>query len=173
MRRRVLGYTLVEVMVVIGIVAVIAAIGIPVASHMRNKSRLTKVARELQARVTQARALAATATPDPAWPAGSRVQSAGIRIESQQSYTVFIDRDVADGGESVVSVIDFTQQEGPGTSLGFRNPSTFPTTIRMSRNGQLTSGAQVDVVVEDRTGQSNGTDSKTVRINLSGTPRIL
>src|SRR5262245_33262633 len=153
MKRRVLGYTLVEVVVVIGIVAIIAAIGIPVAMHMRNKSRLTKVVRELQSRVTQARSLAATASPDPAWPAGSRVQSAGIRIDSEQSYSVFIDNDLIDGGESVVSVIDFRQAE-QGTSLAFRTPNAFPTTIRMQRNGQLTGGAQVEVVLEARTGPS-------------------
>jgi prepilin-type N-terminal cleavage/methylation domain-containing protein len=167
MRRR--GFTLIEMMIVVGIVGIMVAIAIPVMSGINKRTRGRDAIRELQAKVTQARGLATSGQTNPAWPAPARTVNAGIRFDSATSYVVYIDRDTTlNGNEVVMSVVNMEQPNG-AAPVQISNPSTFPADMRMKSNGSLVSGVAATFVVQDAEQRT----TQTLRVSLSGMPKIL
>jgi prepilin-type N-terminal cleavage/methylation domain-containing protein len=167
-RRRAAGYTLMEVVVVIGIIGIIAAIAIPTFSRMRERDKLNDAVREMTAKVSQARSLAASNQRNPAWLATERSMSAGIRFLDNRSYIVFIDRDLIwDGDEATIATVSFIAKD-PGTPLTIVNPAP-NTEIRMQRNGVLTAGGPVMIEINDDRARA----TKRIQVSLSGSTRIL
>jgi prepilin-type N-terminal cleavage/methylation domain-containing protein len=168
MKRRSRGYTLMEMMVAVGIVGIIGLIAIPVSTRMRERSFLNSAVREFAAKITQARAASATSTSHPTWPPGSRVRSAGIRFVTSTQYTVFIDRDLQPNGDEVdIAIVDLNQSKRD--NLVTITQPAIPGWIRFNNNGTLTNGAPIDVVFSD----VHERTPKTIRVSLAGMPKIM
>lgn len=132
MKRR--GFTLVEIIVAIAIVATLATLAVMGMHDARQKSRLREEARSLVAYLNKARALAASGRVDPAagWDEGDRTRSAGLRVIGARRYALFIDRDLTtDGDEYEVQSIDLSdagqlviQAPASGVEIRFRGNGT-------------------------------------------------
>lgn len=167
MKRSSRGYTLIEMMVVIGIVGIVVAVAVPLSSKVRERSHFNSAIREYQGKLALARSMAVGAETHPGWAApNNRIRSAGIRQISPTQYTVFIDNDLAPGGEVDISVVDLVQARRSQISIVPAIPL-----IRMNNSGSLINSAvPVTIVFSDT--QIPGR-TKTLRLSLSGMSRIL
>src|SRR5688572_28921997 len=111
------GFTLVEIIVAVAIVAILVAIAIPLFRSSRRKTDLQDVAPRLVGHLGQARGLAATGLTHSTWGPNQRTECAGLRIISASQYAVFIDADLlANGNEVDAAIIDFGVNH-PGSPL--------------------------------------------------------
>lgn len=168
MKRGSRGYTLIEMMVVIGIVGIVVAVAVPLSGKLRERTHFNAVIREYQGKLALARSLAVSAEVQnhPGWVApNNRIRSAGLRQISPTQYVVFVDNDLTAGGEIDISVVDLVQARRPQISI------TAPALIRLNNSGTLISSTvPVQTVFADT--QIAGR-TKTVRLSLSGVARIL
>lgn len=130
------GFTLIEIVVVVAIVAIGAAIAIASMMRSQNKSDLRSAASDMVSMVKRARSLARSGSvPVTTWPANARTRNAGIRVISPTRYVVFADNDDQSNGaasEAVVEMIDLPSkyggsmsiQEAPGFEVRFRANGT-------------------------------------------------
>lgn len=162
------GFSLLEIVIALAIIAVLAAICIPLLSASQKRSRLKQAARDLGAHLGLARSLAGSGRGDASWQSSDRVVNGGVRLISPTQYAVFIDRnELLDGDEVDTVVVDFSARD-PSSELRIVSPVA-PAEIRFRANGTLLSASMVDVVVEDA-----GTgEQRTVRVTLGGVARRL
>ena len=163
------GFTLVEIMIVVAIVAIGAAIAVASMSRSQSKSDLRGAASDLVSMVKRARSLARSgAVPVTTWPANARTRTAGIRVITATRYVVFADNDDQANGaasEAVVEMVDLptkyngtmTIQEAPGFE------------VRFKANGTLTVPNDQTLTLLD----ASGGGQRTVTITFGGNASYL
>jgi len=157
-KRRGRGFSVLEVMVVLGILAIVVGIAIPMFSSTREANGLRDAARRLAGNFKRAQALARSGKADvPTWAPGTRVRMAGIRFISPTQYAIFVDNDrLANGGgtEVDVEIVDIAPRGEPYTFVGA------PAEVRFRRNGTLPNAADVPISIQNTS--SNVTKVVTV-----------
>lgn len=160
------GFTLLELVIVIAIIAIVASVAIPYFSKMERRNRVGNYTRRLVGHLRQARAEASTGkcTVDPGsapCPTNSQVRSAGIRFKKNtdpdlcDAYEIFVDVDgVTNGNEVTVLDVDLLAQ--PGTQVRFGATVEDGGEIRFASNGVAEgdldadgSPEQIEVLVQD------------------------
>lgn len=140
------GFSLIELMVVVGTVAMALSLSVPLLTRMAWHNRLGTSARMVVAHLTRARGLAASGTQvgaSPPWTAQDRTRSAGIQITSETQYLVFIDRDTLPGDEIVMMAVDL-EVEYPGQQIRIETPAP-GAEIRFRPNGTIISPQNITV----------------------------
>ncbi len=128
------GFTLIEVCVVVGIIAVVASIAYPRFDELRRRSNANAATRKLVGSLREARALA-IARPDYN---GTRAVVIGIRIDSATRYSQIYDTDTneTNNNDVVVRTVDLVANErAPGLTI---TAPTAGTVIRFRRDGSTT-----------------------------------
>src|SRR5687767_4068824 len=107
MKKRQRGFTLIEIMTALGIVALIGAVSVPLVSRLQRSQRFRSTAREMASELMRAKNLAGSGKRDTVtWVATDRTVQAGLRVQSTNTYSVFVDRDtINDGDELMVRAI--------------------------------------------------------------------
>lgn len=159
-----------EMLIVVAIIGVIAAVTIPAMTQATDGAKIHGAARMLLAHVAKVRQLAATGRDDPSWNPGDKAVQAGLLI-NPTGYSIYMDKDddPNNGNEVTLQVVDYTTDAiGNTRATRVRVVSPVPgTDIRFRRNGTLTSNNDVLVVLQD-----NGGKEERIRIYYGGTARL-
>ena len=138
------GFTLLEMVTVIAIVAVALGVAVPSVARMQARRALRSTAQDLMGRVEQARSLARSRrTGYPGWPEDMVVKESGLRFVGGRKVEVYVDGDKQNDGahEVVVSAAWFQPR------IALASPVT---QLRFRRNGTLTTTEDLDFVLRDR-----------------------
>jgi prepilin-type N-terminal cleavage/methylation domain-containing protein len=167
MRARNKGFTLLEVMVVVAIVAIAGAIAIPGFFGSMKRQAVRNEARQLISSLREARslAIARTSVPNLVCPGGGGSGSGGgpgclprtmgVRVTSRTTYEIFGDADNVDGGDEIIQRIDLRSRGGDARVE--IDEADIPFTLRFATNGVLTGSAPngrdiavIDTVTNER-----------------------
>lgn len=163
------GFTLLEMVIVMAVVALIAAVSFPTFSRLQQREQVNGATRTLLADLRSARALAATGqrmdnpldNPD-----APMIRFGGIQFISETQYQIYGDNnDVFDSAETFLKTLDLEQMY-PGTSLRF--VVTPGEHIRFNARGIREYSSRGQVVIEDT---STGL-RQAIEINSGGSTRI-
>lgn len=166
------GFTLIELMVTLAVVAIVATIAVPAMSDMVTRSRTTATFNELQGLVGYARSESAKSPGEPVLLCSS---TNGTSCTSQADWNVgwLIARD-ADGngsveaGETVLKVVGalsagISLKVKAGVSTNFNT-----TAVSLARNGAPAGGSQITFKLCDSFGAS---EARGVVLSVSGQTR--
>lgn len=161
------GFTLLEMIVVVSLIALMAAIAIPWFGRLQRENRLSNLTREMLVQVRRARAEASSGRVLDPGPPIVRTRASGVRIVSETQYELFVDPDnvAANGNEVTIDTIDFLANT-PNTQVRITSPAA-DTTIRF-RNDGTAIGAQ-DIVL----GDSDVGTTRTIRVNGIGHAKLV
>ncbi|MFO0725472.1 MAG: GspH/FimT family protein [Myxococcota bacterium] len=153
-RRR--GYSLMEVMVTVGLIAILAALAIPKTREMMDRSRFNGAVRQGAGALETARGWAISRSNQ----GGVRAETAGLRVVSRTAYEIFVDPDddTTNNNEVVAQRIDLLEVSPEGNVHVLEAPGTM---IRFRRDGGTT--AQTLSFVDQRTGLR-----RAVRVSAAG-----
>lgn len=152
------GFTIVEMMVSIGIVAMLAAIAIPWFQKTARRNRLASASRDLVGHLHQMRAEASTGRVINLGPPLQKTRYAGIQILSDHSYRLFTDQDAlaGSGNEVFVRTVDFDvihvdnkvliTAPAIGTEVRFRNDGSTVASVTVTlRDASISQERSVQV----------------------------
>ena len=172
------GFSLIEVMIVISIIAVVAAIAIPGLHQSMRKQRVRTETRLLMSALREARGIALSRTSVPglqcigAGNGGSGggggtaydclPKTIGLRLTSPTSYEIVAQ---VPGNEVILQIVDLREQH-PDTEVSIESPP--PTTIvRFTGQGTLASAAPPFVIRDLSTDEVH-----TINVTLAGSVSI-
>lgn len=144
------GFTLVELMVAIAMIAVLAAIAVPLFGAMFQRQRLNEAARGAVSMLRRARSLAIARGPFQVAGSALTARTAGVRLESDRQLVLFVDADEdrSNANHLELERLDLLAVDPSGT-LRFASPSA-GSEIRFAQDG---STRHVVVEIEERGGQ--------------------
>lgn len=130
--RRVSGFTLIEMIITIGLISILGAIAVPWFTGLLRRSALTSVVRRLAGDLQNAKVYAVSGRQITGSP-NVRSRSGGLIILDDHQYQLFVDADVANGSEDLLTLINIQTRApfarittpSPGTILRFKNDGTF------------------------------------------------
>lgn len=160
------GFSLMEIMVVVSIVALLAGIAVPAFTTLREKAQLRSTANRLVGDFKEARVLAGSGRQNmPTWLPTDRVEMAGIRfLPGATQYAIFADTDATlNGNEVDIRVVDITTD---ATTFQFVLP---PLEVRFRRVGTLVAPPDMNIVLQN----TNTGEQRTVRVTYGGKVSIL
>jgi prepilin-type N-terminal cleavage/methylation domain-containing protein len=166
------GFTLVEMMIVIAIVGVIAAIALPNLFHNNSLAEMRASVRRMRGNIARARTLAGTGKNEnyPGWAATDRTVHAGIIFQSATQYQVFVDRDTTtNGNEIILKVVNLADLSRDADYARSVTMVADQAEIRFQKNGTLNSATNVNVVFTD----ADSGLSETIRVLFGGTTQVL
>lgn len=166
------GFTLIELMVTLAVVAIVATIAVPAMSDMVTRSRTTAAFNELQGLVGYARSESAKA-PGESILLCSSDNGTGCTSQTDWSVGWLVARDTdgngsVDSGETVLKVVEampngISLKVKAGTSTKFNTAS-----ISLVRNGAPAAGDQITFKLCDAFGAS---EARGVILSVSGQAR--
>jgi prepilin-type N-terminal cleavage/methylation domain-containing protein len=171
------GVTLIEMVVVLGIVAIIAMVAIPTFGKVRREQKLRSECRKIYATIRQTQNAIATGKdlaaylPPPASgqppPTTTRAKAGGIIVQST-SYSTYLDIDdnPSSGNEVTLKTVDFTLDTDEPVGIALPSPGT---RIQLRSNGTLNGGAAVPIELTD---PSTGAVCR-IEVSVTGGARIL
>ncbi|MCK6545021.1 GspH/FimT family protein [Myxococcota bacterium] len=142
-KKRKRGFSLIEIVVALGLVGVFATLSLPLVSRTMRRNELRKAARTVHGALGRTRSLAVSGRRvATTWAPTDRTVSAILRITGSTSYEVFVDRDTTtDGDELSLGTTNLP------LSLTFDAPATGEE-IRFRSDGTVV--APLDLVLRDR-----------------------
>lgn len=166
------GFTLIELMVTLAVVAIVATIAVPAMSDMVTRSRTTAAFNELQGLVGYARSESAKSPGEPVLLCPSKN---GTSCASQADWSIgwLIARDADDDGsvgaaETVLKVVG-AMPAGINLTVKTGNSTKFDTaSISLVRNGAPAAGNQITFKLCDAFGAS---EARGVILSVSGQAR--
>jgi prepilin-type N-terminal cleavage/methylation domain-containing protein len=164
------GFTLIEMMVVIGLIGILAGVVFPYLFSLERKQKLKRDARTLVANLSRARGLAVTGSAgitatQNAWAERDRTRNAGIWIMSDRQYTIFVDNNTdLDNTEVIIGTVDLAQHADG--FVRFQNLTSFPLEIRFRENGTV--ATPIDLTLLD----TSVNDTRIVRVTGGGLARV-
>jgi len=183
------GFTLLELMVVVAIIAIAAGLGIPSFLSARREKQLDNRTRELKAMIARAQSEAATGRELTGAVAGvtGRVRMAGIRFVDRFNYFVFVDNDDDPVAVEVVARVDLEGEESGGGLSGADSGGTgvrfqtvtangltqFPPSgieFRFLSDGTIAGSGNVSMVLGDTELRRRNTIDLSVAGQVSVTP---
>jgi prepilin-type N-terminal cleavage/methylation domain-containing protein len=173
-----LGFTLIEIMVVVGIVALLVAIAIPTSQKVMDMARWRSASRIYLGNLRLARTIALTGAGRAAGFGGGtgtgavtdQIRFAGVRLLSPQSYAVFVDEDniSGNGNESFVKVQSVLDKD-LSTTITF-TPIAGNGEVRFDRKGMAVLNAPYSTRI--RIQDMRASRQYTVAVSAAGAARL-
>lgn len=131
------GFTLIEVVIVMAIIGIVAALGIPSMLRARRKAQLDNRVREFVAAIAlaQSEAVAGRQLTGIVGGVTGPVRQAGIRFANETSYVVFVDNDADPTAFETIRSVNF---QGGGSGVLTTNDQGFDVTIESATVGGAT-----------------------------------
>ena len=146
------GFTLMEIMLIVGIMGLLAAIAVPSFTRMQRLDRLREVTRHMVGYLRESKGMAARGTDMNGGVGALRpARVSGIRFESTEVYVLFLDEDdtAGNGNELDVKTINL-QLQRPGSGASVLQP--IGAEIRFRADGRVRqepNAGNIRVVVAD------------------------
>ncbi len=163
--KNVRGFTLAEMMVVVGIVAILGTVTITSFMQSQRRQETRQIARRFVQNVWRARQIATSGRViDNTVVPPVRAVQAGIRLDTQSKYVLFMDQDedATNGNEVTVDIVEW---DNPNIKL--LDPGIPDGQVRFTRRGTLSSVSSPTFTIE-----GEGNRRVSVALTYSGNAKV-